>query len=97
MIDHNACRLVGNPSENLIIPVAFYVVELKKLAENKAFLKGSLWPYLDQLYTSRHIQHFWEHYPDSILVSNVGKMKLLEFGATSTTKECMQGEGICGM
>jgi hypothetical protein len=46
MIDHKTSRLGGNPSGNLIIPTAFYVAELQKLGDDKAFLKGSLWPHL---------------------------------------------------
>jgi hypothetical protein len=46
MVDHNITRLGGIPSANLIIPTPFYVAELQKLGDDKAFLKGSLWPHL---------------------------------------------------
>jgi hypothetical protein len=46
MVDHNITRLGGIPSANLVIPTLFYVAELQKLGDDKAFLKGSLWPHL---------------------------------------------------
>jgi hypothetical protein len=41
MIDHKICRLGGNPAANLIIPTMFYVAELQKVRDDKAFLKTS--------------------------------------------------------
>jgi hypothetical protein len=52
MVDHNITRLGGIPSANLVIPTLFYVAELQKLGDDKAFLKGSLWPNLQGFYGS---------------------------------------------
>jgi hypothetical protein len=41
MIDHKICRLGGNPAANLIIPTTFYVANLQKVGDDKAFLKTS--------------------------------------------------------
>jgi hypothetical protein len=58
MVDHNITRLGGIPSANLVIPIPFYVAEVQKLGDDKAFLKGSLWPHLQGFYASRDIDHF---------------------------------------
>jgi hypothetical protein len=58
MIDHKICRLGGNPATNLIIPTAFYVVELQKVGDDKAFMKTSLWPQLQTLYRCKGIEQF---------------------------------------
>jgi hypothetical protein len=50
MIDHKICRLGGNPAANMIIPTVFYVVELQRVGDDKAFMKTSLWPQLQKLY-----------------------------------------------
>jgi hypothetical protein len=44
MIDHKICRVGRNLAANLIIPTAFYMADIQKVAENRAFLKTSLWP-----------------------------------------------------
>jgi hypothetical protein len=46
IVDHKLCRLGGNEAANLIIPTAFYMEELKKLGDDKAFLRTCLWPQL---------------------------------------------------
>jgi hypothetical protein len=56
MIDHKICRLGSNPAANSIIPTAFYVAELHKVGEDKAFLKTSLWPQLWTLYRCEGIK-----------------------------------------
>jgi hypothetical protein len=42
MIDHKIYRAGGNPAANLIIPTAFYVANIQKVEEDRAFLKTSL-------------------------------------------------------
>jgi hypothetical protein len=56
MIDHKTCRLGGNPAANLIVPTAFYVAEVQKLGDDKAFLRVCLWPTLQALYKSEDIE-----------------------------------------
>jgi hypothetical protein len=43
IVDHKLCRLGGNEAANLIVPTTFYVEELEKLGDNKAFLRACLW------------------------------------------------------
>jgi hypothetical protein len=58
MIDHKICRLGGNPAANMIIPTAFYVVELQRVGDDKAFMKTSLWPQVQKLYRCKGMQLF---------------------------------------
>jgi hypothetical protein len=96
MIDHNIARLGGNPSWNLIIPIAFYVAELQKIGDDKAFLKGSLWLHLKGLYGSRDNKHFRQHFPNSVVVPSVEVLKVCDIGAPSNSTEHVKGEGTCG-
>ena len=49
IIDNKVSRVSYNPSSNVIISFPFYVAELDKLADDKNFLKSTLWPVLDPL------------------------------------------------
>ena len=96
MIDYKTCRLGGNPYGNLIISIAFYVVELQKIGDDKAFLKGCLWPQLYKLHGCKDIEYFWKHYLESVLDSRIEILNVCEIGATSTTTNTMEGEGVYG-
>jgi hypothetical protein len=66
IVDHKLCRLGGNEAANLIIPTVFYVEELEKLGDDKAFLRACLWPQLQALSRCKDIDEFRTRYPESI-------------------------------
>ena len=47
IIDNKVSQVSCNPSSNVIISSPFYVAELDKLADDKNFLKSTLWPVLE--------------------------------------------------
>ena len=47
IIDNKVSRVFCNPSSNVVISSPFYVAELDKLADDKNFLKSTLWPVLE--------------------------------------------------
>ena len=47
IIDNKVSRVSCNPSSNVLISSPFYVAELDKLADDKNFLKSTLWPVLE--------------------------------------------------
>ena len=47
IIDNKVSRVSYNPSSNVVISFPFYVAELDKLADDKNFLKSTLWPVLE--------------------------------------------------
>jgi hypothetical protein len=96
MVDHNITRLGGIPSANLIIPTPFYVAELQKLGDDKAFLKGSLWPHLQGFYASQDINHFRQEYPDNVVMRTEEVLKLCDTGTPPNSTEHVEGEGACG-
>ena len=58
IIDHIGALVDCNPIANIIIPPAFYVEDLKKLADDKNYLRLNLWPLLDSLAGSPNVQQF---------------------------------------
>ena len=47
IIENKVSRVSCNPSSNVVISSPFYVAELDKLADDKNFLKSTLWPVLE--------------------------------------------------
>ena len=58
IIDHIGALVDCNPIANIIIPPAFYVEDLKKLADDKNYLRQNLWPLLESLAGSPNVQQF---------------------------------------
>ena len=58
IIDHIRALVDCNPIANIIIPPSFYVEDLKKLADDKNYLRLNLWPLLDNLAGSPNVQQF---------------------------------------
>jgi hypothetical protein len=58
VIDNNMSRVSCNPSANVVISSAFYVAELRKLADDNNFLKSTLWPLLQTFHMSVDINEF---------------------------------------
>jgi hypothetical protein len=96
MIDHKICRVGGNPVANLIIPIAFYVVELEKIGDDKGFLIRSLWPQLQAPYRCKDIDHFHEHFPESEVDNIVKMLAVSRTCAASNNSDSVEGEGTSG-
>ena len=47
-----------NPIANIVIPPSFYVENLRKLADDKNYLRLNLWPLLESLAGSPDVQQF---------------------------------------
>ena len=93
MIDHKICRLGGNPAANLIIPIVFYVAELQKVEEDKAFMKISLWPLLRTLNRScEGIEQFYDIYPKSKCDPIMRMRGTRGIRTTSSSIETVEGE-----
>jgi hypothetical protein len=58
IIDHHGAVVNCNPVANIIIPPTFYVENMKKLADDKNYLKQMLWPLLESLAGSPDVQQF---------------------------------------
>ena len=58
IIDHIGALVDCNPIANIIIPPSFYVESLKKLADDKNYLRQNLWPLLEGLAGSTSVQEF---------------------------------------
>jgi hypothetical protein len=58
IIDHIGAVVNCNPVANIIIPPASYVENMKKLADDKNYLKHLLWPLLESLAGSPDVQQF---------------------------------------
>jgi hypothetical protein len=95
IVDHKLCRLGGNEAANLIIPTAFYVAELEKLGDDKAFLRACLWPQLQALSTCKDIDEFRTHYPESVIDPHEEVQDVLRTSPTATTTHIVHGEGTC--
>ena len=95
IVDHKSCRLRRNPIGNLIIPTAFYVEDIKKLGDDKGFLKGYLWPLLQGLSGCKYITNFQTQYPNNVLDPSVKIQKLCESEATFASTGTIEGEGTC--
>jgi hypothetical protein len=95
IMDHKACRLGGNPAQNLVIPTPFYVAKMHRLVDDKGSFKGCLWHLLQGLYGCEDIKHFQTHYPETVLDSIVNIKELFGMEAVSTNTEIVEGEGTC--
>ena len=49
IIDHHRAMVDCNPEANIIIPPAFYVEDITKLADDNNYLRCGLWPILQGL------------------------------------------------
>ena len=58
IIDHIGALVDCNPIANIVIPPSFYVENLRKLADDKNYLRLNLWPLLESLAGSPNIQQF---------------------------------------
>jgi hypothetical protein len=58
IIDHNLGCVACNPRSNIITPRAFYVETLKKLGDDKNYLKSTLWPMLQDLFDAADVEDF---------------------------------------
>ena len=58
IIDHIGALVDCNPIANIVIPPAFYVENLRKLADDKHYLRHNLWPLLETLASSPDVQQF---------------------------------------
>ena len=58
IIDHIGVLVDCNPIANIIIPPAFYVENMKKLGNDKNYLRQNLWPLLESLAGSPDVQQF---------------------------------------
>jgi hypothetical protein len=92
MIDHKVCWAGRNPAANLIIPTAFYVAEIQKVAEDQAFLKTSLWPHLQAFHKCENIDHFRDQYPNSECDPIFKMRKVSASHATSSSTDSEEGE-----
>ena len=61
IVDHHAPRVACNPKANVIVPPSFYVTNMKDLAEDNEYLKLTLWPALQALYTHQDVGSFWSN------------------------------------
>jgi hypothetical protein len=71
IIDYIGAVVNCNPVANIIIPPAFYVENLKKLADDKNYLKHLLWPLLEGLAGSPDVQQFRSVLPAALGVAVV--------------------------
>ena len=58
IIDHIGALVDCNPIANIVIPPSFYVENLRKLADDKNYLRLNLWPLLESLAGSPDVQQF---------------------------------------
>ena len=58
IVDHIGAMVDCNPVANIIIPPAFNVENMTKLANDKNYLRKHLWPLLKGLVGSLDVQHF---------------------------------------
>ena len=58
IIDHIGAFVDCNPIANIIIPPAFYVESMRKLADDKNYLRQNLWLLLDSLVGSPDVEQF---------------------------------------
>ena len=55
IIDHHRAMVDCNPIANIIIPPAFYVEDMRKLADDNSYLRYGLWPILKGLVGSPNV------------------------------------------
>lgn len=58
IIDHMSSMVDCNPNANVIIPPAFYVENMAKLADDNHYLRKQLWPILEHLGASDDVHQF---------------------------------------
>jgi hypothetical protein len=95
LIDHKVCRLGGNKAENLIVPTPFYVADLERVGDDKAFLKACLWPQLKQLNECMDIAEFRRFYPECEVVPGLKILRVSPTPSTPTSTDTVDGEGTC--
>ena len=94
------------PIANIVIPPAFYVENLRKLAYDKNYLRQNLWPLLESLAGSPDVQQFQGVLPaTSIGVTDVTTSHAAGRTTRSSTLKYpnshmsghpnLSGEGIC--
>ena len=71
IIDHIGAVVNCNPVANIIIPPAFNVENIKKLADDKNYLRHFLWPLLEKLAGSPNVQQFRSVLPATPGVADV--------------------------
>jgi hypothetical protein len=105
IIDHNWAVVNCNPVANIIIPPAFHVMNMKKLADDKLYLKHLLWPLLESLAGSPNVQQFRSVQPTATEVADVTKSpmagrvtrssKMMHLDSHIALPPQLSGEGTC--
>ena len=107
IIDHMGALVDCNPVDNVIIPPAFYVQNMTKLADDHNYLRSHLWPLLKGLVNSVDVRQFRSVLPKS--KQAIGdQSQSLHAGARTTRRSKMKlpatnlsaepqmtGEGTC--
>jgi hypothetical protein len=97
IVDHNLGRVACNSMSNVIAANPFYVEHIKKLGDDRGYLKGTLWPMLQALFDAHDVQDFRSRFPHTVPASDnaerEGRQKLNAF----EIQGCLQGEGTSGL
>ena len=105
IIDHIGAVVNCNPVANIIIPSAFEVENMKKLADERNYLRHLLWPLLESLAGSPNVQEFRSVLPATPGVADVTNTHAAGRATRSSRKNHPQsdlklhaklsGEGTC--
>ena len=96
IIDYNFGCMACNPRSNIIILCSFYVEQLKKLADDKNYLKSRLWPMLQGLFDAANVQEFNREFPHSVDIPDTTIVENCKEISASQSHNRLQGRGTHG-
>jgi hypothetical protein len=96
ILDNNESRVSCNPEANVVITKAFYVADFAKLADDNNYLKSTLWPLLEALYTATDVTDL--HSQNATLLQNnrTEEHDLTQITDLIGSAQAVEGEGTCG-
>ena len=107
IIDHMEAMVDCNPNAHIIIPPAFYVENMKELANDNNYFRKHLWPLLERLVRSLDVhqihsmlpdtkQAVWDHFRNVHAVGRTTQSSKIKFSNTNLSGNSkLSGEGIC--